>query len=126
MGFGFAADEVLTWRRRAARDAWVTQPDDVGLEPLVPPERAAWRLDQERLDKAILIKCIDPVGSVGRGESRGSAQPTAPTWGIASCSRAERTSRLPSSAPERAANTRREVSSDEEYVGEVHPKRRRA
>eukprot|EP00965_Chrysotila_dentata_P159845 5280358-Pleurochrysis_carterae.AAC.1 len=53
------ADEVLPWRRRAARGAWV-QPDDVGLEPLVPPERTAWRLDRERLDKAILIKCIDP------------------------------------------------------------------
>eukprot|EP00965_Chrysotila_dentata_P071300 2356139-Pleurochrysis_carterae.AAC.1 len=46
------ADEVLPWRRRATRDAWV-QPDDVGLEPLVPPKRTAWRLDRERLDKAI-------------------------------------------------------------------------
>eukprot|EP00965_Chrysotila_dentata_P133668 4420453-Pleurochrysis_carterae.AAC.1 len=60
-----AADEVLPWRRRAARDAWV-QPDDLGLDPLVPPERTARRLDRERLDKAILIKCIDPVGSAGR------------------------------------------------------------
>eukprot|EP00965_Chrysotila_dentata_P092236 3044909-Pleurochrysis_carterae.AAC.1 len=67
---------MLPWRRRAARDAWV-QRDDLGLEPLVPPERTAWRLDRERLDKAILIKCIDPVGSAGRGEPR-----TAPTWGI--------------------------------------------
>eukprot|EP00965_Chrysotila_dentata_P152325 5033829-Pleurochrysis_carterae.AAC.1 len=48
-------EEMLPWRRRAARDAWV-QPDDVGLEPLVLPERTVWRLDRDRLDKAILIK----------------------------------------------------------------------
>eukprot|EP00965_Chrysotila_dentata_P131625 4351654-Pleurochrysis_carterae.AAC.1 len=99
---------MLPWRRRAARDAWV-QPDEVGLEPLVPPERTAWRLDREILDKAILIKCINPVGSADRGESR-----PAPTWGIASSSRAGRTSRSPSLAPERAVDTRRMISSDEE------------
>eukprot|EP00965_Chrysotila_dentata_P062393 2067992-Pleurochrysis_carterae.AAC.1 len=40
-----------------------------------------WRLDRERLDKAILINCIDPVGWAGRGKPR-----PAPTWGIASSS----------------------------------------
>eukprot|EP00965_Chrysotila_dentata_P172237 5683713-Pleurochrysis_carterae.AAC.1 len=53
---------ALPWRQRAMRDAWVT-PGDIGLEPLAPPERKAWRLDRDKMDAAILIKCIAPVGA---------------------------------------------------------------
>eukprot|EP00959_Pyramimonas_sp_CCMP1952_P425029 8902479-Pyramimonas_sp.AAC.1 len=59
------AAEVLPWRSRALRDIW-TQPGDAGLEHLAPPERTAWRLDRDRMDAAILTKCIAPIGAAGR------------------------------------------------------------
>eukprot|EP00965_Chrysotila_dentata_P136649 4519433-Pleurochrysis_carterae.AAC.1 len=58
------AAEILPWRSRALHDIW-TQPNDAGLEHLAPPERTAWRMDRDRMDTAILTKCIAPIGAAG-------------------------------------------------------------
>eukprot|EP00965_Chrysotila_dentata_P163173 5388919-Pleurochrysis_carterae.AAC.1 len=59
------ATEALPWRSRTLRDTW-KQLGDVGLGHLAPPERTAWRLDRDRMDAAIMTKCIAPIGAAGR------------------------------------------------------------
>eukprot|EP00965_Chrysotila_dentata_P112055 3705296-Pleurochrysis_carterae.AAC.1 len=130
------ATEDLPWRPRALRDAWV-QLGDIGLEHLAPPERTAWRLDRDKMDAAIMTKCIAPIGAAGSSgisvpyhaaprDLRATACQPPRAWGTAQSVLEDMAPRMTSEASGKVADARREVSSDEESVREVHPKRRRA
>eukprot|EP00965_Chrysotila_dentata_P033832 1126208-Pleurochrysis_carterae.AAC.1 len=89
------------------------------------------------MDAAILTKCIAPIGAAGSSGVT-DPRPAAPrgvrapswqsprAWGVAQSAQEDMDPRGTAEPLGKAVEARREVSSDEESVREVHPKRRRA